>query len=159
VATSTAPASIAEFFRTLTKLEPLITEGVARLIRKFAKAFGLLEDEGFNLEHLQVIIDDPEASKKVVEVLDLHRANPYLGWYRSLSEANRTRPHQVKIVDLDVVPLTRFILERNIARLTYVGQICDWYDDHFLDFEGLTYADVQEIKIKLRLLGFPTQID
>lgn len=157
MAISTAPASIAEFFRLLADLVGHFSNESARQVRKYAKAFGLLEDEGFMPSHPQVIIDDRHVSRKIVGVLELHRNNPHVGWYNDLMERVRTYPWESSTTNLSIPILTDFMTAsgENVSKYGRIGLIAGWYLTHFWDIPGMTEEILEEIEAKLLLLGFP----
>lgn len=151
---SNTPTSVANFFRTMARMEPQIGEFSSKIIRKFAKAFRLIAEYGFTMDHLQVIIYDPDTRKKIVEILELHLSNPYLEWYRCLNVEGlfTSSPHALTL--LDVAALSNFMLEGNTSRSALVGKILSFCDDDFFDIDGLCCAQIQKIKPKLSLLRF-----
>ena len=153
MATTTAPASISQFFRKLAEINVLST-GTVRIIRKLGKALGLLEEDGVTLDHWQLVIDDPYVAGRVAQLLDLHLKSPYRSWFDSLSEDQKFQPRNWSISILKVPVLTAWSESRPVWDVKTIGLIDGWWDDHFWDLPGMSAQSLNEIDAKMQLLGY-----
>ena len=140
MATSTAPASI------------------AKVMRKVAKAFGLLQDDGFKDQYLQLLIDQPYARAIILQQLEWldHRVEFFDMWYQDLPAEVREAPRNAHVSYLGRHMLTEYVIKtRGDAPLT-INRVDDWFDSQIFEVPGFRQDDFWRIKVRLLMLGLRT---